>query len=38
MVSKNANIFVPNMKCEIMKLDNIEGCIDIQKLLPDLCL
>lgn len=38
MVSKNANIFVPNMKCEIMKLDNIEGCIDIQKIITGLML
>lgn len=38
IVSKNANIFVPNMKCEIMKLDNIKGCIDIQKIITGLML
>ena len=38
IISKNANIFVPNMKCEIMKLDNIKGCIDIQKIITGLML
>lgn len=38
IVSKNANIFVPNMKCEIMKLDNIKGCIGIQKIITGLML
>lgn len=38
IISKNANIFVPNMKCEIIKLDNIKGCIDIQKIITGLML
>lgn len=38
IVSKNANIFVPSMKCEIMKLDNKKGCLDVQKIITGLML